>query len=110
MPVNIDKLNADIAALEERLEQKKRQKRAQEKRDQEKSRKEDTRRKIVIGGIVLKYFPELSELAPQRSNADNDIEFASLANLLSVLATDKELVDQLKAKALEKSHIQAMHE
>jgi len=99
----MDKLNEKITKKAEELEQLKRQKRAKQMRAQKEARKEDTRRKIVIGGIVLKYFPELEKLHPQRNNAENDIEFSPLANFLSVLASDKNLVAELKAKAQEKA-------
>jgi len=99
----MDKLNEKITKKAEELEQLKRQKRAKQMRAQKEARKEDTRRKIVIGGLVLKYFPQLEQLNPQRNNAENDIEFSPLANFLSVLASDKELVSQLKAKVQEKT-------
>jgi len=99
----MDKLNEKISKKAEELEQLKRQKRAKQMRTQKEARKEDTRRKIVIGGLVLKYFPQLEQLHPQRNNAENDIEFSPLANFLSVLASDKELVAELKAKAQEKT-------
>ena len=106
MPTNIDKLNENIVKAQERVEQLKRQKRAHEKREQAKTRKEDTRRKIVIGGIVLKYFPEFEALQPQHNNADNNIEFAQLANFLSALVADKDLVARLKAEAQAKTEAQ----
>ena len=98
----MDKLNERITKKSEELEQLKRQKRAKEMRAQKEARAIDTRRKIVIGGLVLKYFPELQQLHPKHNNAENDIEFSAFAYFLSVLASDKELVAQLKAKAQEK--------
>ena len=98
----MDKINEQIEKQQEKLDQLKRKKRAQEMRESKKTRTEDTRRKIVIGGIVLKYFPQLSQLQPQRNNADNDKEFELFANVLSVLASDKELVERLTAQAWDK--------
>lgn len=95
----IEKLNENIAKTSEKLEQLKRRKKAQEQREQKKARAEDTRRKIIIGGIVLKYFPELAEFHPQRNNADNNLEFAPLANFLAVLAGDKDLISRIKTQA-----------
>ena len=99
----IDKLNAKISKNEEERKQLKAQKYALVQKEKEEARAIDTRRKIVIGGLVLKYFPQLEQLHPQRNNAENDIEFSPLANFLSVLASDKELVARLKAQAQEKT-------
>jgi len=98
----MDKLNEKINKKSEELEQLKRKKRAQLMRESKKARTEDTRRKIVIGGIVLKYFPQLSQLQPQRNNEENNAEFQLFANVLSVLASDNELVERLKAQAWDK--------
>jgi GTP1/Obg family GTP-binding protein len=98
----MDKLNEKISKKAEELEQLKRQKRAKQMRAQKEARKEDTRRKIVIGGLVLKYFPQLSQLQPKRNNEENNAEFQLFANVLSVLASDKELVERLTAQAWDK--------
>jgi len=67
-------------------------------------RKIDTRRQIIIGGIVLKYFPEVLRFNPKINNEENNIEFAPLANFLSVLSADKELVARLKEEASRKNN------
>lgn len=103
---SMDKLNEQITKKAEELEQLKRRKRAQEARAKKTERAIDTRRKIVVGGIVLKYFPKFEELHPQRNNESNNIEFAPLANFLSVLSADKDLVARLEAQAREKENTQ----
>jgi hypothetical protein len=98
-----------LATLDERiaretikLEQLKRQKRAQEAREKQKERATETRRKIILGGIVIKYFPQFEELQPQKTNEENNKEFESFANFLACLAEKKDLVAQLKKEAREK--------
>ena len=95
-----------MATLEERLARKREetkklelQLKAKESREKSKERKNDTRRQIIIGGIVVKYFPEVLMFEPKHNNAENNIEFAPLADFLSVLAADKELVARLKQES-----------
>ena len=53
----------------------------------ERERKADVRRKIIIGGIWLKYFPECKGLDPR--NQDN---FAGVANAIATLANDPQFL------------------
>ena len=46
-------------------------------------RSQDTRRKIILGGIWLKYFPELKELDPA-----DDTNFKTVAGAMAALASD----------------------
>lgn len=83
----------------ERVEQLKRQKKAKDIRENNRTKKIDTRRLIIIGGFVLKYFPEVINFQPRRTNAENSIEFMALENALKLLSADKQYLDQLKEKA-----------
>jgi hypothetical protein len=95
----MDKLAADIEKTTEKLEQLKRQKRDKEQREKLKQRKEETREKIIIGGIVKKYFSQLQKFKPQKTNAENDVEYAPLAAFCSALAADKETMARLEEQA-----------
>ena len=53
----------------------------------ERERKADVRRKIIIGGIWLKYFPECKGLDPRDQG-----NFAGVANAIAALANDKEFL------------------
>jgi len=103
-------LDERIARETQKLEQLKRQKKAQEAREKKNKRKIDTRRQIIIGGIVAKYFPEVLKFEPKYNNAENYIEFAPLANFLSVLNAQKDFVTQLKELAKQKANAQATPE
>jgi hypothetical protein len=46
-------------------------------------RSKDTRQKIVLGGIVLKFFPELKELDPAKES-----DFKNVAGVFAALASD----------------------
>ena len=98
----VSTLNERIEKETLKLEQLKRQKRAMEQRGKKQERKVETRQKIIIGGIVVKYFPQLLTLQPKRTNEENDIEYTPLANFLSCLADKKDLVKQLEQEARQK--------
>ncbi len=59
-------------------------------------RKTDTRRKIIIGGIVLKYLPEFQKLEPKRTDKENEVVFAPVADFFFKLTRDKKLLEWLK--------------
>ena len=94
----------------ENLEQLKRQKKAQEAREKKKKETIDRERQRIIGKIVSDIFPEVLHFQPSRVKANNKIEFAPLVNFLTELASDKELISQLKLKALQKSSSLNQHE
>ena len=50
-------------------------------------RSKDTRRKIILGGILQKFFPELKELDPAV-----DSDFKPVAGILAALASDPEFL------------------
>jgi len=75
--------------IKERKAQLEKQEKAIINREKEKARKIETRRKIIVGGMFLKYFPEFETLTPQKNNTDNDVAFAPLAKFLTWLVRDK---------------------
>ena len=50
-------------------------------------RKADTSRKVQIGGLWLKYFPECKEINPR-----NKSEFAGIARAFATLANDEQFI------------------
>ena len=93
-------IDEEISKSMERIKQLTHQKKAQEAREKEKQKAIDKERQRIIGKIVSDFFPEVLRFKPHRTNADNQTEFAPLANFLSVLAADKELVARLKTRRL----------
>jgi hypothetical protein len=63
-------------------------------REKEKSRKEDTRRKIIIGGIALKYVVDWQRLDPKDQR-----NFAPVESFMRTIASDPNLLDWLKSQA-----------
>ena len=51
------------------------------------NRSKDTRRKIILGGILLKFFPELLELDPAIES-----DFRAVAGIFAALANDPEFL------------------
>ena len=80
-------------------EQLKNRKKMQERREQEAKRKVDTRRNIIIGGLVCKYFPDVTEYQPQRSKSANAEAFKNFESILEVIASDTELLAHIKSRA-----------
>ena len=79
---------------EERLaeiRQKQQQLRAREQaimvRKKEADRKADTRRKIILGGIWLKYFPECKNIDPR-----SEENFNGVVQAMATLANDKQFL------------------
>lgn len=99
-----------IAKKMEGVEQLKRQKKAQEVREKQRQEAIDKDRQRIIGKIVTEIFPEVLRFQPKRVTADNEIEFAPLANFLSELAADSELVAGLKELVIQKSALHKQQE
>jgi hypothetical protein len=99
---NIDEL---IIKSQKRTAQLKQQKKEREIREQKKQDTLSTRRKIIIGGIVEKYFPEVLKLQPQRTDAENEAEFALLETVISLMAQDQDYITRLKEQASDKLKI-----
>lgn len=68
-------------------------------RQKENDRKADTRRKIIIGGIWLKYFPECKNLNP----ADEQ-NFNGIVRAIATLANDEQFL-RLWMKVKEASEV-----
>jgi len=92
--------------LEERLvrsrdkkQQQENQRRIEEQREREAKRKLDTRRKIIVGGLVCKHFPEALQFQPRRTEAENEIEFALLDAVLSLIARDGDYLSRIIEEA-----------
>lgn len=96
-------INNDSDRLQ-KIRERKAQLEKQEKmildREKGKARKLDTRRKIIVGGIFLKYFPEFQTLEPLRTERENDVVFAPLARFLSSVTREKLLVEQSRQLAV----------
>lgn len=88
----------EIIAAKEKATQIKRQKRLQDNREKEQQRKIITRRNIIVGGIISKYFPDIVRFQPKRTQALTNIEFAEFEMFVSLLAEDKDYVSHIQEK------------
>jgi len=86
-----------IAHEMEKLEQLKRIKRAHDIRMKKQQDALNTRRKMIVGTLVEKYFPEVLQYQPRKSNAATDEEFTPVENFLMLLADDKQYISHIKA-------------
>jgi hypothetical protein len=85
-----------LAEIREKQRQLKAREQAILQRSKEAERKADTRRKIILGGIWLKYFPDCKNLDPADEN-----NFAGVADAVATLANDQQFLKlwmELKSK------------
>ena len=54
------------------------------------------RLKYTLGGLILKYFPELKEIVPGNTQAETQERFQPVETVLAALAGRRELIDQLR--------------
>lgn len=87
------------ANAEERIAKTRRQRSVEEKAARDKLKKLNDRRNYLLGELLCKYFPELMELEPGTTKAENAARFASFENFLSALADDPDLMEDLKERA-----------
>lgn len=88
-------LDERIAKSKEHTAKLERQKRQEQKRKRSAKKKKDQRRNYIIGELVSHYFPEVLKLEPG-TNEQNAVTFSSLESFLSVLASNQELIKQIK--------------
>lgn len=99
MSLSLEERIAKSKAHTAKLEQ---QRRAELKREREVKKKKDQRRNYIVGEMVIKYFPELMCLEPG-TNAENVDRFRQLEAVLSMLADNKKLMEQVKKEAARKA-------
>jgi len=83
-----------------RIEQLKRRKKLDARRNQASKAKADTRRNIIIGEMICKYFPDVMEYQPCRNSSENAVAFASLDGFLKALSLNEEILTKLNTEAL----------
>ena len=84
---------------EKRIAESQRLQRLEQKKERELQEKKNKRRNFIIGELVTKYFPEVSSI-DLSAKAENAECFSPLEAFLIELASDQELVAQIKEKAL----------
>jgi hypothetical protein len=77
-----------VENIDKKISQLKARKQAIVNRERQAERKADTRRKIIIGGIFLKYFPDCKTIDPK-----DEKNFASVVSAVAALANDKEFLN-----------------
>jgi len=90
------KINEEVLKNIERNRQQERQQRVREEQEKKTQYAINHERQRIIGRIVSEYFPEVMRFKPHRTDAENKLEFAPLINFLSVLASQKRVMTQLK--------------
>ena len=99
MSDRLDDVKKQISTSKEIMKALRRQEKALERAAQERSREISRQRHIIVGEMVVKYFPEINELKPSTAKHGDHTEFEILGHFLSALADDKNTVAKYKALA-----------
>ena len=84
---------------EKRAKAAEHQRRVAQKQVQDCRNKQVNRLKYTLGGLVLKYFPALSEIETGETQAEIQKQFQPVEAVLSVLASRPDLVRSLQEEA-----------
>ena len=85
-----------VQNAEKHIEDSKHRQRLAERAERDRKKKEDSRRKYIIGDLVLKYFPELREIELDTNRAKTQENFSQVDAVLSLLASKRELISELR--------------
>lgn len=101
--------NIVMLSLEERLsnankkiEEATHQRRINNQKEKEMKQKKETLRNMIIGELVVKYFPELLDIEDE-INSENKENTEKLEAFLETLASHPEVVEQIKAESQKKA-------
>ena len=83
----------------ERAEAAKKKQRQEQRDERIAMEKKNHRRNYIIGEMVCKHFPEVCDIDPGRTKAENASRFAYVETFISALANDHNLVQILRARA-----------
>ena len=86
----------DFVGAYSKEQQKQNREKDKKQRERSPQEKTNTRRKIKLGGLLLKYFPELKELNPAIES-----DFKGIAGILAALASDPAFLKWWAAKMKE---------
>lgn len=88
-----------IKRASERAQAAEHHQRVTQKQANDKKRRQEDHRKYILGGLVLKYFPELNEIAPGNTRAKAQEQFQDVEALLAYLSDRRDVLQQLQAEA-----------
>lgn len=94
--VKILMIEERIKNADERTQAMEYQRRVAQKQVSDKKRQQEDRLKYTLGGLILKYFPELKEIVPGNTQAETQERFQPVETVLAALADRRELIDQLR--------------
>ncbi|MCH5268864.1 MAG: type IV secretory system conjugative DNA transfer family protein [Lachnospiraceae bacterium] len=81
-----------------RVNEAQHQQRAAQRAERQEKEKANQRRNFILGEIMCKHFPEVMELEPGTAE-ENEERFALVENIMLLLSSNADLMDDLKEKA-----------
>ena len=88
-----------IKNADERTRAIEHQRRLAQKQANDSKRQQKNRLKYILGDLLLKYFPELSEIVPGNAQVETQMQFQYIEAVMAALADKRELIDQLREEA-----------
>lgn len=70
---------------------------------QEAQKKESTQRQLIVGALLVEYFPALDAIKPAKSKEENKKLFQHLEDLLAAMADSPDLMQELRDRAKQRS-------
>lgn len=70
---------------------------------QEAQKKESTQRQLIVGALLVEYFPALEAIKPAKSKEENKKLFQYLEDLLAAMADSPDLMQELRDRAKQRS-------
>ena len=92
----MERINEYLTQSRLKVKQLENQKRMRKRREEEQKKKIDTRRKILIGELVCKYFPALREYQLKSSKDGDDTGFVEFENILVWLSSNEDFLKKIK--------------
>lgn len=77
---------------------------------QEAQKKESTQRQLIVGALVVEYFPALEAIKPAKSKEENKKLFQHLEDLLAAMADSPDLMQELRDRAKQRSGQEVCHD
>lgn len=103
--VMVKTIEKRVQDAKHKFDQSKYDERKAARQAQEAQKKEATQRQLIVGALVIEYFPALEAIKPAKSKEENQERFRDLEGLLAVMADSPDLMQELRDKAKLRSNV-----
>lgn len=97
--------NEKITLIDEKIAKYEQLRKSEVRKERKRQTKEQNRRALIVGRLVITYFPELSEIKLGKTNAENAENFKALEDCLKVISSDEKLSGEIHDLIHSKSNV-----